>query len=357
LSTGGSDWVSVELGATFPQDVAHVLKYEGLEVGGRVARGSRDRFKAALLNWPGHLDRWGVELGSLLDLPLRLKRPVRCGDVELPLGRRTLLMGVMNVTPDSFYDGGRYTDPEIALARAEAMVAEGVDIIDVGGESTRPNSEPVPADEEMRRVVPVISKIAAKLKTPISIDTYKSEVARAALDAGATIVNDISGLHFDPKMAAVVAEYGAVVIVMHIKGTPKTMQIAPEYEDVVREVREYLADGCARALDAGVSQDRIWIDPGIGFGKKTEHNLTLLRDLRDFRSMGYPILVGTSNKSVIGNVLHLPITERQEGTAATVALAIANGAEIVRVHDVMAMKRVCDMSDAIVRGWDGGDYR
>lgn len=349
---GPCDCIRFELDADAPREVAHFLRYEGVQVAEGIAWGPRERIAAALVNWPGHIEGWGLKIGERLGLPVRIRRPVRCGGVELPLGRRTLVMGVVNVTPDSFFDGGRYADPARALARAEEMVAEGADIIDVGGESTRPNAEPVPADEEIRRVVPVVAAIASKLKAPVSIDTYKSEVARAALDAGASIVNDISGLHFDPKMADVAARHGAVVIVMHIKGTPKTMQLDPEYRDVVGEVRAYLEEGCSRALAAGVSPDRIWIDPGIGFGKRTEHNLTLLRDLRAFRSMGYPILVGTSNKSVIGNVLKLPITERGEGTAATVAVAVANGAEIVRVHDVLAMRRVCDMTDAIVRGWE-----
>lgn len=345
--------MSIELKEETPENVARFLSYEGIDVVGARAIGSRARFAAALSNWPAPIDVWGREIGAALGLSVRPRGPVLCGGVELPLGRRTLVMGVLNVTPDSFYDGGRYTDPAAALEKAAAMVAEGADIIDIGGESTRPHAEPVPLDEEIRRVVPVISKIASKLKTPISIDTYKSEVAEAALKAGASIVNDISGLHFDPKMADVAARYGAVVIVMHIKGTPRTMQLAPEYADVVREVREYLEDGCALALKAGVPEDRIWIDPGIGFGKATEHNLTLLRELRSFRSMGYPILIGTSNKSVIGSVLHLPVSDRKEGTAATVAISIANGAEIVRVHDVLAMRRVCDMTDSIVRNWGG----
>jgi len=346
----------VNLGGA-PAQVAVFLRFEGIEVEGDTARGRRERFASALLNWPGELEPWGRTLGAALGLPFRSRRPVVVGGVELPLGRRTLVMGVLNVTPDSFYDGGRYADPAAALERAARMVEEGADIIDVGGESTRPNAEPVSAEEEMRRVVPVVSAIASRLKTPISIDTYKSEVAEAALDAGASIVNDISGLRFDAKMARVAAKYSALVVIMHIKGTPKTMQLSPEYGDVVREVREYLQQGCALAEAAGVPRDRIWIDPGIGFGKTTEHNLTLLRELRALRATGYPVLVGTSNKSVIGNVLGLPVTERKEGTAATVALSIANGAEIVRVHDVLAMRRVCDMTDAIVRGWERSEAR
>lgn len=269
----------------------------------------------------------------------------------LPIGRRTIVMGVLNVTPDSFYDGGKYVEPETAVRRAKEMVRHGADIIDVGGESTRPNADPVPIDDEMRRVIPVVAALSEEVNVPISVDTYKAEVAKAALQHGAAIVNDISGLNFDPEMADVAADFGATVIVMHIKGTPKDMQVDPVYDDVVGEVSDYLGRAAAKAIAAGVPPNRIWVDPGIGFGKTTEHNLALLRELGAIRRLGYPVLVGTSNKSFIGNVLDLPITERTEGTAATVAIAIANGADIVRVHDVLAMRRVADMSDAIVRGW------
>jgi len=266
------------------------------------------------------------------------------------LGKRTLIMGVLNLTPDSFYDGGRYTTLERALARAEQMIAEGADILDIGGESTRPGADPVPLEEEIRRTLPVIEAIAARYDIALSIDTTKSEVARLALQAGAHIVNDISGMRFDPRMPEVVAEAGALVILMHIKGTPKTMQQNPTYEDVVREVRDTLAQHAERAQQAGIPKERIWLDPGIGFGKTLEHNLQLLRRLPDLKSLGYPVLVGTSRKSFIGLILGgLPPEERLEGTLATLALAIAWGADAVRVHDVKEAFRAVKVADALVR--------
>lgn len=266
------------------------------------------------------------------------------------LGKRTLIMGVLNLTPDSFYDGGRYTTLERALARAEQMIAEGADILDIGGESTRPGADPVPLEEEIRRTLPVIEAIAARYDIALSIDTTKSEVARLALQAGAHIVNDISGMRFDPRMPEVVAEAGALAILMHIKGTPKTMQQNPTYEDVVREVRDTLAQHAERAQQAGIPKERIWLDPGIGFGKTLEHNLQLLRRLPDLKSLGYPVLVGTSRKSFIGLILGgLPPEERLEGTLATLALAIAWGADAVRVHDVKEAFRAVKVADALVR--------
>lgn len=264
---------------------------------------------------------------------------------------RTLVMGVLNVTPDSFYDGGRYSITEAALQHAHQLISEGADILDIGGESTRPGSDPVPIQEELRRVIPVIEAISSESAIVISIDTFKSEVARLALQAGAHIVNDISGMRSDPQMPAVVAEAGAGVVLMHIQGTPKTMQQNPHYEDVVGEVKQYLSDCAQDALRAGVSAVRIWLDPGIGFGKTLEHNLQLLRSLNEFRSLGYPLLIGTSRKSFIGKLLgDLPPDERLEGTLATLALAVREGANIVRVHDVQAAVRAMRVTDAIVRG-------
>jgi dihydropteroate synthase len=266
------------------------------------------------------------------------------------LGKRTLVMGVLNLTPDSFYDGGRYTSLERALARAEQMIADGADILDIGGESTRPGAEPVPLEEELRRTLPVIEALAARYDIAISIDTTKSEVARRALQAGAHIVNDISGMSFDPRMPEVVAEAGALVILMHIKGTPKTMQQNPTYDDVVREVCDTLAQHAERAQRAGIPKENIWLDPGIGFGKTLEHNLQLLRHLPTLKSLGYPVLVGTSRKSFIGQILGgLPPEERLEGTLATLALAVAWGADVVRVHDVKEAVRAVKVADALVR--------
>jgi dihydropteroate synthase len=249
------------------------------------------------------------------------------------------------VTPDSFSDGGRYFTLDLALEHALKMIEDGADIIDVGGESTRPGSDPVPIEEELRRVIPVIKELAKRTKVPISIDTYKSEVARQALDNGALIVNDISGLRFDEKMAEVVAEYKASVVLMHIKGTPKTMQQNPEYKDVISEIYSYLSESVDLALSAGIKQ--IIVDPGIGFGKRLIDNLEIIRRLREFKSLGYPILIGVSRKSFIGNILNLPVDQRLEGTAGAVAISVWNGANIVRVHDVKEMVRVVRIVDAI----------
>ena len=268
-------------------------------------------------------------------------------------GRRTLVMGILNVTPDSFSDGGRFLQKDAAVRRALDMAANGADIVDVGGESSRPGAEPVSADEELRRVLPVIAELAREPGLIISVDTHKAEVARAALDAGAAMVNDISAMTADPAMASVVAESGAAVCLMHMQGNPQTMQIAPTYTDVVREVRDYLGERAHAALAAGIAADRIVIDPGFGFGKTLDHNLEMLRRLREFTELGYPVLVGTSRKSMIGALLGgAPPTDRTEGTAATVALAIANGASIVRIHDVREMWRVVCVADAVVRGFN-----
>lgn len=259
-------------------------------------------------------------------------------------------MGILNATPDSFYDGGRYTDWDQALARAEQMIAEGADILDIGGESTRPGAEPVPVEEELRRVIPLIEAIANRFEVPLSVDTTKSEVARHALQAGACLVNDISGLRFDPKMPEVIASYGAGVVLMHIQGTPRTMQINPVYHDVVAEVRASLQDSIERALQAGIPSEKIWIDPGIGFGKAVEHNLTILKHIPELKALGYSVLIGTSRKSFIGHLLGgLPPEERLEGSLATVALSIAWGADIVRVHDVQATVRTARIADALCR--------
>ncbi len=267
------------------------------------------------------------------------------------LGQRTLVMGVLNATPDSFYDGGRYTALDAALARAEQMLADGADILDIGGESTRPGATPVPEAEEMRRVVPLIEAIAARFPNAVlSVDTTKSRVAERALQAGACIINDISGATFDPHMLAVAAQSGAQVVLMHIQGAPQTMQQNPTYHDVVAEVRDALAAHAQRAIDAGVPPSHIWLDPGIGFGKTVQHNLELLRRLPQLRALGYPILIGTSRKSFIGHILGgLPPDERLEGTLATLALAVAWGADIVRVHDVKEAVRAVRVADALCR--------
>ncbi|BCW96027.1 MAG: dihydropteroate synthase [Fimbriimonadales bacterium] len=275
----------------------------------------------------------------------------RLQSIRRALGARTLVMGVLNATPDSFYDGGKYDHLDAALARAEQMLDEGADILDIGGESTRPGAEPVPEVEELRRTLPLIEAIAARYPNAVlSIDTTKSRVAERALQAGACIINDISGMTFDPRMAAVAAQAGALVVLMHIQGTPRTMQQNPTYIDVVAEVRDALHTHATRVEQAGVPRENIWLDPGIGFGKTLEHNLQLLRNLPALKSLGYPILIGTSRKSFIGQLLGgLPPEERLEGTLATLALAVAWGADIVRVHDVQAAVRAMRIADALCR--------
>ncbi|MGD0590293.1 MAG: dihydropteroate synthase [Bacteroidota bacterium] len=269
----------------------------------------------------------------------------RFGALEYDLASRTYIIGVLNVTPDSFSDGGKYLDLEQAVVQGLKLAEDGADFIDVGGESTRPGSEPVSVEEEIRRVVPVIEALAKNIQVPISVDTYKSEVANASLQAGAAIVNDISAMTFDAKMASVVVKYRASIVLMHMKGAPKTMQENPTYENVTTEVKQFLSERLFAAKEAGIEQ--IIVDPGIGFGKKFEHNMQLLRELKSFTSFGYPLLVGPSRKSFLGEILHLPANERIEGTAAVVTSAILNGANIIRVHDVKEMKRVAMVTDAL----------
>lgn len=274
---------------------------------------------------------------------------LRCGEAILAFGSKTFVMGILNVTPDSFSGDGLAGDVTKAVDYGLRLVEEGADLLDVGGESTRPGAEPVPLEQEINRVVPVIQRLLERAAVPISVDTRKSRVAREAVEAGATLINDISGLSADPEIAVVAAETGVGLSLMHIQGTPQTMQQDPTYGDVVQEILEFLEDSKRRAMRAGVAETQIVIDPGIGFGKTVDHNLEILRRLSEFRALGSPILIGTSRKSFIGKVLNLPVNERLEGTAATVALAISQGADIVRVHDVRVMSRVTRMCDAIVR--------
>ena len=271
----------------------------------------------------------------------------RWGNLGFAWGKRTYVMGIINVTPDSFSGDGLGHDAEAALEQALRFQDEGADIIDVGGESTRPGSTPVTVEEEKRRVIPVIRLLASRLDVPVSVDTYKREVAREALAAGAAIINDVWGLKRDPALADLAAREGAPIVLMH-------NQQGLDYSDLVPETLASLRASLRQAVEAGVPSENVVLDPGLGFGKRPEHNLELLRRLAELKALGLPLLVGTSRKSTIGLVLDLPVEERLEGTAATVALAIANGADIVRVHDVKAMTRVARMSDAIVRGWPAG---
>ena len=259
-------------------------------------------------------------------------------------------MGVLNVTPDSFSDGGHYRSVARAVARAERMAEEGADLIDVGGESTRPGAAPVPLDEELRRVIPVIERVARRCRLPMSIDTTKAEVARRAIAAGAAMVNDVTALRGDPEMAAVVAEAGVPVVLMHMRGAPATMQRAPRYRSVMGELLRFFRERITAAEAAGIDRRRIILDPGIGFGKTLRHNLEILQRLDALAELGQPILVGPSRKAFIGRLLDLPVGERFEGTAAAVAAAVLHGARLVRVHDVAAMARVVRVADAIRRG-------
>ena len=261
--------------------------------------------------------------------------------------RRPLLMGIVNVTPDSFYDGGRYIDPERAVAHACHLVAQGADILDIGAESTRPGAEPVTEEEELARVVPVVAALARQVSVPISVDTTKSTVARAALDVGASMINDVSALQWDPEMASVVAQADAAVILMHMQGTPQTMQRAPRYHNVVTDVIAFLEGRMHAAIEAGISKTNIVLDPGIGFGKLLEHNLELLDGLSAFTRLRRPLLVGPSRKSFIGQLLGRPPEHREWGTAAAVAIAVDRGAGILRVHDVAAMADIVTVAAAI----------
>lgn len=259
-------------------------------------------------------------------------------------------MGILNITPDSFSDGGAFLERDAAIGQGLQMVEDGADIIDIGGESTRPGAEPLSVEEELRRIVPVIEALAKRVNVPLSVDTYKAEVAERALEAGASIVNDISGLRFDPDMPKVVARFGVPAVLMHIKGTPRDMQYNPAYEALMQEIIDYLRISIRLALKFGVREDLVMVDPGIGFGKTFDHNLEILNRLGELAALGRPVLVGPSRKAFIGKVLGgAPPGERLDGTSAAVTAAILNGACIVRVHDVKEMARVARVADAIRR--------
>ena len=274
----------------------------------------------------------------------------------LSLGRKTCIMGVVNVTPDSFSDGGHFYDHSAAVAQGEKLAADGAGIIDIGGESTRPFSDPVSIDEEIRRVLPVIEKLVQRVSVPISIDTTKSEVARRALDAGASMINDVSALRFDPDLAALAAESDVPLMLMHMLGEPKSMQVLPRYENLVEEILAFLDQAVENARSQGVSRTKLIVDPGIGFGKTVAHNLLLIKNLQAFKRLDLPVLIGTSRKAFIRKILKdaheqdlrpdLPIVEN--GTQATVAAAILNGAHIVRVHDVANTMTTVKIMDALL---------
>ncbi len=295
----------------------------------------------------------GHELGIVDSVKEISAETVKIRGGVLSLESATAIMGVVNVTPDSFSDGGRYLNADAAVAHAVAMVEQGATLLDIGAESSRPGAEPVDETEEIRRLIPVVREVCQRVSVPVSVDTTKAAVAVRALDAGAAIINDISALRFDPAMAKVVAESGAGLVLMHMQGRPKTMQDAPNYRDVVADVYDFFRERIRAAERLHISPQQILLDPGIGFGKNQEHNLTLLARLDRFLSLGRPLLVGVSRKAFIGRILDRPVDERVMGTAAAVAVAMVRGARVVRVHDVEPIRDVVRIVDAIIRQRDG----
>lgn len=266
-------------------------------------------------------------------------------------------MGIINITPDSFFDGGLYLEKDKAIERGLELVSEGAQIIDIGGESSRPGSDPVPPEEEISRVIPVLRALKEKTDALISIDTTKYEVAKAALEAGADIINDISSFRFDPRIVPLVVENEAGAILMHMKGTPKTMQIDPFYEDVLAEVKSFLKERIEKAQAYGIKKENILIDPGIGFGKRLEDNLVLINNLSFLEELDQPIMIGVSQKSFIGKILNLPPQERLEGTIASAVLSVLRGAHILRVHDVKAVKKAVLVAEAILNESPGSSHK
>ncbi|MEK7849750.1 MAG: dihydropteroate synthase [Candidatus Omnitrophota bacterium] len=354
-----------------PSFLANILKQEMLSIGGDVAL-SRDSitgkdkntdclilgntaqiysFTEKLKKQPFGLSSIGCQIKGAV---ANFERKVSVLDLsgkKVRFGRRTYVMGIVNVTPDSFSgDGIAGADVDSIFKFAQDMARAGADILDVGGESTRPGSKRIPAKEEISRVLPLLKRMKGRLRVPISIDTTKSEVAHAALDLGVGIVNDISALRFDKKMAKLIARYKACVVLMHMKGAPGTMQIDPRYENVTEEILLFLSQAVKNALDAGIAEDKIIVDPGIGFGKKTGHNLEILKRLKELKYFGRPVLVGLSRKYFIGKILNADVAKRIWGTAAAVSFAIGQGADLVRVHDVKETKQVVLVADALSRG-------
>jgi dihydropteroate synthase len=347
---------------------ANILKQEMLSIGGEAATSagcidcSCIRTDVILLGTLAHYERLFDKLNRqppsfhpLAEKILRIAKSPDNRDIlqwKLPnhtiiFGGKILIIGIVNVTPDSFSDGGKYLATDAAVDHAIRLFEEGADIIDIGGESSRPGSDPVSADEEMRRVLPVLEKLRGKLSIPVSIDTYKSEVARQAIERGAEIVNDITALQGDPLMAPLCVEKKVGVIFMHMKGSPQTMQAAPEYKDAVSEVAGFFAERIGSAESAGIKRDAIVLDPGIGFGKLLKHNLALLRNLSLFRDLyERPVLVGISRKRFIGELTGAPVDERLPGTLAAAVMSVLRGASLIRVHDVAACRAALDVAYA-----------
>jgi dihydropteroate synthase len=352
-----------------PPAAANIIKQEMLSVGGEAAvtrgvidcsaKGSDAILSATRKQFRKFCQKLRAQPFSLAQMADHIESSLRhqekdsglpfiCRGLDVDLKKRSLIMGILNVTPDSFSDGNRFLAFDKALAQARRLVEEGADIIDIGGESTRPGAAQVEEQEELNRVIPVIETLRREFPDlPLSIDTYKSRVAAAALAAGADIINDISAFNFDPDMAKVAASNGAYACLMHIQGTPQQMQNNPVYKDLFGEICAYFESTITRALGAGVKREKLILDPGIGFGKTLEHNLLLLKHLKDFTGFGLPLLIGTSRKSFIARLTEAPVAERLPGSLATVALAMKNGANIARVHDVAATRQAVTVIDAI----------
>jgi dihydropteroate synthase len=365
LMTGKTLHYNLKIEGIDPR-TANLLKQEMLSVGGDAAldrkgfdcsvqstdailMGNQKQFEKLTLKLDQYADLQplGLSLKETLRALSKTQHTIRCRKKTFKLGKKTLLMGVLNVTPDSFSDGGLYFDKEEAIAHGLKMVKEGADFIDIGGESTRPGSKALGLEEELRRVIPVIESLVKEMDVPISIDTYKSTVAQKAIEAGAEMINDISGLHFDPELAQVAAKEDVPLILMHIRGNPETMQKAVHYESLFSEILQYLKESIHRAESAGLDPEQIIIDPGIGFGKTAEDNLLIIKNLKEFRILGKPLLLGTSRKSFIGKILNAEVTERLEGTLSSIAIGVLNGAHIIRSHDVLQAKRAIAVADAI----------
>lgn len=329
-----------------------LLTAEGTDPFSVVMMGTASQLRSAVRNLamqPFGLKSLSLEIAALLEtVDGGRATGLEVGGLVLPLGERTLVMGVLNVTPDSFSESGTNYDPGDAREAALRMIEAGADILDIGGESTRPGADPVSLAEELRRTIPLVEALAGEV--PVSIDTYKSEVASVALDAGARIINDISGLRADPGMAGLAARREVPVIIMHMQGEPRNMQENPVYDDVVADICRFLRERAACAEESGVPRDRILVDPGIGFGKTVGDNLQIMNRLDEFASLPYPLVLGTSRKRFIGAVLDRPVDRRLMGTAATLAFAVAKGADVVRVHDVEQMVEVVRMADAMAAG-------
>jgi dihydropteroate synthase len=360
-------WV-LEISELRPE-AANILKQEMLSRGGEVAlpKGALDLTNKACRvlvmgttkQFQELIDKCKIHQFGLPDLAIQMKTalenysnlpaPIKIGKKNFVFGQKTYVMGVVNVTPDSFSDGGRFFDPKNAIEHALNLIEAGADIIDIGGESSRPGAKRLSAKEELSRVLPVIKALRKRSQVPISIDTYKAAVAEEAIKVGANLINDISAFNLDPKLAKIAAKYKVPVVLMHMKGSPGNMQTDPRYENLFDELSKYFLKSIAFATSCGILPSKIIIDPGIGFGKTVEHNLALINNLDRLKLFGKPILVGTSRKSFIGKILKADPDQRMEGTAASVAVSIVRGANFVRVHDVSEMKRVVAITDAICK--------